>query len=74
MVFDFGDGEGSVEVLPDLSDYPIGDGPRVNPSNGACGVAAFDDDGGAERGDGLRIESEGFGGEIAGEHAHQKLV
>jgi len=73
-VFEAGDGEGSVEVLSHLSDYPIRDGPGVNPGNVAGGVAALDDDGGAEGGNGLRNESEGFGGGIAGEHAHQKLV
>lgn len=78
-----GDGEGSVEVLPDLGDYPISDGPGVNPGDGAAGVvagvAAFDEDGGpAEGDDGLGHESEGVLGwrrrGNAGEHAHQVLV
>lgn len=74
-IVDASDGEGGVEVLSDLSDHPISDGPGVDPGNVAGGVAALDDDGGAEGGDGLRNESEGVvGGGVAGEHAHQKLV
>lgn len=74
-----GDGEGSVEVLPHLGDYPISDGPGVNPGDGAAGAAAaaFDEYGGpAEGDDGLGHESEGFLGwrGTAGEHAHQVLV
>lgn len=72
--FEAGDGEGSVKVLSHLSNYPIRDSPGVNPGNVTGGVAALDEDSGAEGGDGLRNESEGFGGGIAGEHAHQKLV
>ena len=74
------DGEGSVEVLPDLGDYPIRDGPGVDPGDGAVGVAALgDDDGGTERGERLRLEAERRGrvvvcGGGAGEQAHQELV
>ncbi|RDX79194.1 hypothetical protein CR513_40411, partial [Mucuna pruriens] len=50
-VVDAGDGEGCVEVLPYVGDYPIREGPRVNPSNGAGSVAALDDDGGTKGGD-----------------------
>lgn len=74
-IVDASDGEGGVEVLSDLSDHPISDGPGVDPGNVAGGVAALDDDGGAEGGDGLRKEAEGVvGSGVAGEHAHQKLV
>lgn len=74
-IVDAGDGEGGVEVLSDLSNYPIRDGAGVDPGNVAGGVAALDDDGGAEGGDGLRKEAEGVvGSGVAGEHAHQKLV
>lgn len=69
------DGEGSVEVFPDLGDYPIRDGPGVDPGDGALGVASLgDDDGWPERGERLRLEAERrrcFG---AGEKAHQELV
>ncbi|RXH94710.1 hypothetical protein DVH24_024394 [Malus domestica] len=67
------DGEGSVEVLADPGDYPIGDSPGVDPGNGAVAVAALDEDGGAEGGEGLGDELKGFflG---AGEDAHQELV
>lgn len=70
------DGEGRVEVLPDLCDYPISDCPGVDPGNGAGVVAALDEDGGPEGGDGLGNESEGCGrvSGSAGEKAHQELV
>lgn len=73
-VAEAGDGEGSVEVLPDLGNYPISDGPGVDPRDRAAVIAALNDDGGAEGGDRLRNESEGVRGRFSSEHAHQKLV
>lgn len=67
------DGEGRVEVLPELGDYPIGDGPGVNPGNGAGLVESLGEDGWAEGGDAVGDESEA-GFPLAGEEAHQKLV
>lgn len=67
--------KGSVEVLPDLGNYPIREGPGVHPGDAPGTVAALDEDGGAKAGDWLRKELEVVvGGGIAGEHAHQKLV
>ncbi|KAG6476928.1 hypothetical protein ZIOFF_066176 [Zingiber officinale] len=74
---DSGDGDGGVEVLPDLGDYPIrGDGPGVDPGGGGAGAGALGDDGGAEGGDSFGEESELGGGVVvsAGEHAHHVLV
>nr|GLL28039.1 hypothetical protein DM860_016163 [Ipomoea trifida] len=73
------DGEVRVEVLAHLSNYPIRDGPGVNPRDVARRIAAFDEhDGGADGVDRLVLELEriGGGGGIgsAGEDAHQKLV
>lgn len=73
-IADASDGEGSVEVLPDLGDYPIRDGPGVNPGDRTVVIAAFDEDDGTERDDGLRNEAEGVRGGFTGEHAHQKLI
>ncbi|KAK8508220.1 hypothetical protein V6N12_019399 [Hibiscus sabdariffa] len=71
-------GEGSVEVLLDLGDYPIRDGPSVDPGDGTAVIAAFNDDGGAEggEGEGVKVETEGvvLVGRSPGEKAHQKLV
>ena len=47
-ISDLGNGQGSVEVLPDLSNYPIRDSPGVDPNDGARGVAALGDNGAAE--------------------------
>lgn len=68
------DGKGSVEVLPDLGDYPISDGPRVNPRDRTVVIAAFDENKGAEWSDGLGYESEGVLGWSTGEQAHQILM
>lgn len=76
------DGKGRVEVLPHLRDYPIGDGPGVDPVDGALLVAALGEDDGPDGGDGVRDEFEavvgrsGGGGRAgrSGEEAHQKLV
>lgn len=68
-----GYGEGSVEVLPDLGDYPMSDGPSVDPRDGAISVAALDEDGGPEAIDGLGTELKRFV-LVAGEEAHQELV
>ncbi|KAK8978388.1 hypothetical protein V6N11_028391 [Hibiscus sabdariffa] len=69
-------GEGSVEVLLDLGDYPIRDGPSVDPGDGTGVIAAFDYDGGSEggEGEGVKVETEGVVGRSSGEKAHQKLV
>ncbi|KAK4403436.1 hypothetical protein Sango_0712200 [Sesamum angolense] len=68
-----GHGEGRVEVLPDVGNYPIGDGPGVNPGNGAGLVEALGEDGGAKGGNAVGQETEA-GVLFAGEEAHQKLV
>ncbi|KAL0452673.1 UNVERIFIED_CONTAM: hypothetical protein Slati_1245400 [Sesamum latifolium] len=65
--------EGRVEVLPDVGNYPIGDGPGVNPGNGAGLVEALGEDGGAKGGDAVGQKAEA-GVLFAGEEAHQKLV
>lgn len=44
-------GKGCIEVFPDLCDYPMSNGPSVDPGDGTGGVAAFDEDGGSEGGD-----------------------
>ncbi|KAK4436468.1 hypothetical protein Salat_0810500 [Sesamum alatum] len=67
------DSEGRVEVLPDVGNYPIGDGPGVNPGNGAGLVEALGEDGGAKGGDAVGHKAES-GVLFAGEEAHQKLV
>lgn len=72
-VADAGDGEGSVEVLAHLGDYPIRDGPGVDPGDGAGRVESLGEDGGAEGGDAEGNEAEGVV-LVAGEQAHQKLV
>ncbi|RAL52314.1 hypothetical protein DM860_016163 [Cuscuta australis] len=71
-----GHGEGGVEVLPDLGNYPIRDGPGVDPGDVPVGIAALDEDGGADRINGERDESERIGRRRcgAGEDAHQKLA
>lgn len=68
------DGEGSVEVLPDLGDYPIRDGPGVDPGDLLFSITALHEDDGADSGDGLRIELKRRVAFVAGEQAHQKLV
>ncbi|KAL0402965.1 UNVERIFIED_CONTAM: hypothetical protein Sradi_1937300 [Sesamum radiatum] len=65
--------EGRVEVLPNVGNYPIGDGPGVNPGNGAGLVEALGEDGGAKGGDAVGQKAEA-GVLFAGEEAHQKLV
>lgn len=66
------DGERSVEVLADLSDYPIRDGPSVNPNERMSEIGAFGDDGGAEDVDGVDDEVEVI--VVAGEEAFHVLV
>lgn len=43
--------QGGVEVLADLGNYPISDGPGVNPGDVAGLIAAFYEDGGSKGGD-----------------------
>lgn len=70
-----GDRKRSVEVLAHLDNYPISNGPGVDPVNGADAVAALSEDDGTERGDGVREELEVVNGvSSAGEESHQKLV
>lgn len=45
------DCEGSVQIPPDSSNYPICDGPSMDPGDGVGMVAALDDDYGAKGGD-----------------------
>ncbi|KAG9455170.1 hypothetical protein H6P81_008074 [Aristolochia fimbriata] len=72
------DGEGRVEVLPDLGDYPIRDGPGVDPGEGS--ESALGEDGGTEGLDGEGHEIEGGvfagGGSSggAGEQSHHILA
>lgn len=71
-----GNGEGGVEILADVGNYPIRDGPGVDPGDVAGEIAALDEDGGANGVDGDGSEVEGIGRRrcSAGEDAHQKLV
>ncbi|KAK8970611.1 hypothetical protein KSP40_PGU020165 [Platanthera guangdongensis] len=68
-----GHGEGCVEVLANLSDYPIGDGPGVDPEEGGGEVGALGDDGWAEGLDGVCEEVEVIV-RGAGEEASHVLV
>ncbi|KAF5752605.1 hypothetical protein HS088_TW01G00520 [Tripterygium wilfordii] len=52
-------GKRSVEVLPDLGNYPISDGPGVDPRDLAVAVAALGEDSGAEGGNREWDELEG---------------
>lgn len=52
--------ERGIEIFANLSDYPISDGPSVDPGDGTGRIAAFDEDGGAEGSDRLRNELEGL--------------
>lgn len=68
-------GKGSVEVLPDLRDYPISDRPRVDPGNGTALVATLDENPAPKSSERERHKLEGvagYGG--TGEQAHHKLV
>lgn len=71
------DSQGSVEVLPDLGNNPILDGPGMDPGDGTVSIPALDEDCWSERCDGLGHELEGsgqWGWGWAGEEAHHELV
>lgn len=53
-----GDSKRSVEVLPDLGNYPISYSPGVNPGDVSNFVATLNEDGGPEGGNGVRDEAE----------------
>jgi hypothetical protein len=52
------DGEGSIEILPNLGNYPIGNGPCVHPRDQAFLVVALDEDHQSKGKNGLRNEVE----------------
>lgn len=71
------DGEGSVEVLPYLSDYAIRvNSPGVDPGDFAILIAAFDDDCRSEGVNRKRHEFKGVGDFFisSGEQSHHKLM
>jgi hypothetical protein len=71
-----GHGERSIKVLSDLGDYPISDGPSVNPIDISGRVKSFYEYGRPESSNGLwdEIEKVVVGIVSSGEKAHQKLL
>lgn len=58
IIFKSGNCERSVEILPDLNNYPINNSPSMNPSNGSITIVAFDKDSGPKGVNALRNELE----------------
>lgn len=68
------DGKGCVEVLSHLRNYPMIDGPGVDPRDGTSIIAAFHEHSGSKGGNGLRNELEIIIGLRSSEQSHQELV
>ena len=63
---------GGVEVLPDLGNYPISDGPGMNPIGQTAIITALNEDDDPEWGDGLRNELKLFEGRQRSRFLHSR--